>query len=385
MRGFGALLKNKIQSIMVCATVAACGQSQTKIESSWTWGLPEGVPPPEVPDSNPMSPAKVTLGRYLFYDKNLSENGTLSCASCHDLAHGFADSRGQSLSPSGTPLAKNAPGLVNVAYYQILTWANPTLISLEAQALVPLFGDHPEELHAASTIESFLSIARSLPPYDKLFPEAFSAEKNAFSPPNIARALAAFERSILSFSSPYDHYLRGDDSALSEEAKWGAALFNSARLRCGACHQGINLSLAAQTPRENISTPSIARNTGLYSLNDAGEYPNSVPGMVEFTGKKTDHGKFRIPSLRNIALTAPYMHDGSLATLDEVLDHYAQGGRFVPSGPWAGDGRQNPNKDPLVRGFSLSPSERQAILSFFESLTDQAVATNPAFMDPWQH
>jgi cytochrome c peroxidase len=330
-----------------------------------------------------MSTAKVTLGRYLFYDKNLSENGTLSCASCHDLAHGFADSRGESLSASGTPLAKNAPGLVNVAYYQSLTWANPTLMSLEAQALVPLFGDHPEELHAASTIVSFLSKARLLPPYDKLFPEAFAEDKNSFSPPNVARALAAFERSILSFSSPYDRYLRGDDSALSEEAKWGASLFNSARLGCGACHQGINLSLAAQTPQENAATP-IIRNTGLYSLNEAGEYPSSVPGIVEFTGKKEDHGKFRIPSLRNVALTAPYMHDGSLITLDQVLDHYAQGGRLIPSGPWAGDGRRNPNKDPLVRGFSLSPAERQAILSFFESLTDRAVATNPAFMDPWQ-
>lgn len=371
-------------SSMLCLTVAACGQRPPVMASSWSWGLPEGVPPPHVPDSNPMNTAKVRLGRYLFYDKNLSEHGTLSCASCHDLAHGFADPRGDSISASGTPLAKNTPGLVNVAYYKFLTWANPTLISLEAQALVPLFGDHPEELHASSTIGSFLSKARSRAPYDELFPEAFAEEQDPFWPPNIARALAAFERSILSFSSPYDRYQRGDDSALSEEAKWGASLFNSERLGCGKCHQGIHLSLAAGVQWGHVAASPITRNTGLYSLDDAGAYPSPVPGLVEFTGDEVDHGKFRIPSLRNVALTAPYMHDGSLATLDQVLDHYAAGGRFISSGPWAGDGRQNPNKDPLVRGFSLSPVERQALLRFFESLTDPMVASNPDFGDPWQ-
>jgi cytochrome c peroxidase len=361
----------------------ACSNQVKPTANIWEWGLPKGVPPPHVPASNPMSPAKVLLGRYLFYDKALSEHGTLSCASCHHVAYGLADPRGESLAATGGKLAKNAPGLVNVAYYRILTWANPTLTTLEAQALVPLFADHPEELHAAATVGNFLEQARYKSPYDELFPKAFQDSQDPFTAPNIARALAAFERSLLSFSSPFDRYLRGEESALSAAAKEGAALFNSNRLGCGECHHGIHLTLAAQSLSEHADNSPIARNTGLYNLDDNGEYPSEAPGMVEFSGHPEDHGKFRIPSLRNIALTAPYMHDGSIATLDQVLDHYAAGGRSIMSGPLAGDGRQNPNKDRLLRGFALTPEERTSMLAFFESLTDRTIAGNPEFADPW--
>ena len=360
-----------------------CGRTNQLPPTAWQWDLPFGMTSPRVPSSNPMNQVKVQLGRFLFYDSQLSEHESLSCGSCHDAKHGFADPRGISLSGSGEPLRKNTPGLANVAYQKILTWANPTLITLEAQALVPLFGDSPEELHAAGTIGAFLERARDTWPYRDFFPAAFSNDKEPFSAPNVAKAIAAFERSILSFDSPYDRYLQGESDALNTEAVRGKDLFFSARLGCGSCHSGRNLSLAAPIDDPQVSSEPIMRNTGLYNLDGLGLYPSSAPGLAEFSGKTSDHGNFRIPSLRNVSVTAPYMHDGSIPTLDQVLDHYAAGGRRLVPETNTGDGRLNPFKDELIRGFSINADERRALIAFLESLTDPTLATNQAYANPW--
>ena len=125
-------------------------------------------------------------------------------------------------------------------------------------------------------------------------------------------------------------------------------------------------------------------NTGLFNIGGTGNYPPDNTGLFDLTGDPSDMGKFRAPSLRNIALTAPYMHDGSVATLDEVLDIYAAGGRVISEGPNAGDGRQNPFKDSFVNGFEMSPQDKQDVLAFLESLTDQSFVANPRFSNPWE-
>jgi cytochrome c peroxidase len=180
------------------------------------------------------------------------------------------------------------------------------------------------------------------------------------------KALACFERSIISGRSPFDRYrYRGEDSAVSDSAKHGEVLFFSQPLSCFRCHGGFRFGDAGREIEYH--------NTGLYNLAGAFSYPAPNLGIYEYTKVAGDVGKFKAPTLRNIAVTAPYMHDGSLATLEDVLDHYAAGGR----------GHDNPNKDPLIAGFPLSGQDRADLIAFLESLTDEAVLQDPRFSNPW--
>ena len=194
--------------------------------------------------------------------------------------------------------------------------------------------------------------------------------------------MAAFERVLISGDSAYDRYLQGDEAALSDAQKRGQALFAGERLQCAQCHSGFNLS-------EHVhwqGKPEIElryRNTGLYNIDGAGAYPVPNTGAYDVTMEPSDMGKFKVPTLRNIALTAPYMHDGSIASLSEVIDHYAAGGRSIAAGPNRGVGRDNPLKDPLIHGFEITAEERADLTAFLESLTDQGFVANPAFADPW--
>ncbi|WP_417309075.1 hypothetical protein [Devosia sp.] len=137
-----------------------------------------------------------------------------------------------------------------------------------------------------------------------------------------------------------------------------------------------------QTSRSGTAETG-AHNNGLYNLGGTGDYPRTGTGLHEFTGRNEDMGRFRTPSLRNVWVTAPYFHDGSAATLDDVIDHYAHGGRVIPDGPNAGDGSKNPYKDPLIIGFGITDAEKSDLIAFLESLTDQSFLTNPAYADPW--
>ena len=219
------------------------------------------------------------------------------------------------------------------------------------------------------------------PVYAKMFPAAFPGEQNRFTIANVTKAIASFERTIIGGGSPYDRYHDGgDDKAISESAKRGEVLFFSEPLSCFRCHGGFNFTDA--TDFENRRE---FHNTGLYNLSGALSYPGENTGIYEHTLQPTDVGKFKAPSLRNIAVTAPNMHDGSIATLDGVLDHYSAGGRTNTNSPNAANGSRNPNKDPLIGGFNLTQQDRVDLIAFLESLTDEEIIHDPKFADPRQN
>ena len=346
------------------------------------WQLREGYPTPKVPVDNPMSAAKVDLGRWLFYDTRLSGNETMSCATCHLQALAFTDGRMNSIGSMGDPHPRGSMSLVNAAYASRLTWANPLLDRLEDQALTPLFGDNPVEMGMAGRDGKVAALLESDDNYRQLAESAFPDDENPYSVLNAVRSIAAFVRSIVSFESPYDAYLAGDLTALTPSAERGMELFFSERLECFHCHGGFNFT--DSTTHANTSVGRVGfHNNGLYNIDASGAYPDINTGLFDMTGEARDMGRFKAPSLRNIALTKPYMHDGSIATLEKVLDHYARGGRLTETGENAGDGRLSPFKSEFVGGFELSDSERTDLIEFLNSLTDQSVLTNERWSDPF--
>jgi cytochrome c peroxidase len=290
--------------------------------------LPPGYPPPPAPAWNPLTPEKIELGRHLFYEKRLSANGTQSCASCHQQQFAFCDGRAQAVGSTGAKHPRNTMTLVNVAYRKPLTWSDAGVDTLEQQALIPLTNEHPVEMGMAGRLDELPARLSVDELYRRMFAAAFPNQNAPITVGNITRAIASFERSIVSAESPYDRLVRyGETRALSPEAWRGFQLFFSARAGCSVCHGGPDFA----TP----GAGSVFRNNG-------------------FSGKRA---KFRIASLRNVGLTAPYMHDGSVATLGEVVDRYT---------------------------FQATPEERHALVAFLESLTDESVTTNPRFSAPVQ-
>src|SRR5262249_55490756 len=338
------------------------------------------------PADNPMSTAKVELGRRLFYEERISVNGKESCATCHKQELAFTDGRARAEGTTGELHPRSSMSLANVAYNPSLTWDNPDMRLLEEQALIPILGTDPIELGLKGSENRFLSELRRDAIYQRLFREVFQEEADPYTLTNVAKALAAFERTIISVRSPYDRYrLDGDLDAISDAAKRGEILFFSGeRTACFQCHGGWNLNGAVAYAGGKPPEPPF-RNTGLYNLSGRYSYPEPNTGMYRFTKRTQDVGKFRVPTLRNIAVTAPYMHDGSVATLEEVVDHYAAGGRTIASGPYAGVGRNNPNKAGNVQGFNLTASEEKDLVAFLESLTDKEFLSEPRFSDPWKH
>ncbi|MCP3979780.1 MAG: di-heme enzyme [bacterium] len=350
-------------------------------EDAWRWDLPAGFPEPVVPADNPMSVAKVELGRRLFYDPRLSSTGEVSCATCHRQELAFTDGRARAEGATGELHSRSAMSLANVAYGASLTWADPGLSTLEEQALVPLLNEHPVEMGVAGNEERILAALREDAEYAASFRDVFPGDA-AIDLRNVVRAIAAFERTMLSGDSPYDRLVFGGEmDALSRSAWSGMELFFSERLACSECHSGFTLSGPVRFVGAESVEPTF-HNTGLYDLDGYGAYPAEDPGLVLRTGEARHMGAFRAPTLRNIALTGPYMHDGSVGTLDEALQHYAAGGRTIPAGPVAGDGSRNPLKSPKIRGFELDADERAALLEFLEALTDPGLVTDPALSDP---
>jgi cytochrome c peroxidase len=370
--------------IAAAALLAPAGWLLGAAPAGWQWPLPAWVPPPAVPADNPMSVAKVELGRPLFFDPRLSANGTMSCASCHEPVRAFTDGRAVSTGVTGEMSTRSAMSLANVAYLPVLTWQNPQLTSLEVQALIPLFGEHPVEMGMAGRERQLFALFAADPVYRKLFSRAFPAEAGQgdaalYSLSTLTKALASFQRSLLSFDSPYDRYrYGGQKDALSAAARRGEELFFGEKLECYHCHGGFNFTdnlKHARTPYPEIGF----HNTGLYNEDGKGAYPKASPGIVEFTGEPRDAGRFRTPSLRNVAVTAPYMHDGSIPTLHDVLrTHYARAGRAVHDGRTA-----NPLRSEFIAGFKISENEVADVVAFLESLTDERFLRNAAHGDPW--
>jgi cytochrome c peroxidase len=321
-----------------------------------------------------MTVARIELGRHLFYDTRLSGNGSFACATCHQQARAFTDGRARAVGSTGALHARSSMSLANVAYNASLGWADPTLRTLEAQMAVPMFNEHPIELglkgHETEVAARFAVEADDRDRFRVAFPD----DETPVTLANIVKAIAAFERTLVSGDSPLDRYLYRDDKrAMSDAALRGMKAFFSPRLRCGECHGSFNLSgpvdfVGALKPGETLAL--VFHHTGLYDVDGRGAYPVGDRGLVDITRHAADMGRFRAPTLRNIAVTAPYMHDGSVATLDAAVTHYAIGGKASAL------------RSDRVRGFRLSAGEKADVVAFLESLTDQGFLTNPAFAPP---
>ncbi len=370
--------------ILIIFLLSACGSDEaTPVDTEWSWDLPEGFPAPKVPEDNPMSVAKVELGRRLFYDVQLSGNQTKSCGSCHIQSLAFTDGQAVSEGATGEFTARGSMGLGNVAYASTLTWANPLMRTLEKQQLTPLFGELPVELGLTSQEQAIDRLIAD-PIYPALFRAAFETDEPEITLETMTMAISAFQRSIISADSPYDRFVYGkDETALSASEKRGMDLFFSERLECFHCHGGFNFSDSVQHDGSVFEEIKF-HNNGLYNVGGGGSYPAGNQGVFEISGVLEDSGRFKAPSLRNIGLTAPYMHDGSIETLEQVVDHYARGGREILEGPNAGDGKFSPFKSELVTGFVITESERADLIAFLNALTDQTMLDNPDYSDPFE-
>jgi cytochrome c peroxidase len=237
---------------------------------------------------------------------------------------------------------------------------------------VPLFNQAPVEMGLGGREAEVLARLAQTQLYGDLFARAFPGDPAPFTIDNVSRALACFERTLIAGETPYDRLLfRDEASALSASARRGMQLFFSERLACGRCHAGVNLSGPVARADRDAPEPTY-HNTALYDLGD-GRYPALNEGLFRATGQARDMGRFRAPTLRNIAVTAPYMHDGSIATLEAVIDHYAAGGR-ASSNRWKSEG---------LKGFRLEPGERADLLAFLQSLTDESFLHDPRFANPF--
>ena len=367
--------------LVIALVTAATGGDLPAV--SFVWRLPAWLPPPLVPADNPMSEAKILLGRHLFYDKRLSADRTMACATCHQQARAFTDGRARPVGVTGAVHPRNTMSLTNVAYLPVLTWANPLVTTLEQQVLLPMFGETPVEMGMAGREGEVFARLATEPRYPPLFQSAFPERGGAITLETVTRALAAFERTLISAGSPYDRYrYGGEPSAISESARRGESLFFSERLECFHCHGGFNFTDSLVHVRKPLAEFGF-HNTGLYNIDGRGAYPPDGTGLTEQTGRPEDMGRFRTASLRNVSLTAPYMHDGSVATLREAIAHYSAGGRTIHSGPYAGDGSRSPLRSPVLPGFRLTEEETLDLLAFLESLTDVEFVQDPRNADPW--
>ncbi|MCU0926282.1 MAG: di-heme enzyme [Hydrogenophaga sp.] len=351
-------------------------------QGAFPWALPAGFPTPRVPESNPLTEAKAELGRYLFYDRRLSGNGTQACASCHHQDKAFTDGMARAIGSTGEVHPRNAQGLANAVYHPTLTWVNPSLLSLEAQMQVPLFGDNPVEMGINDgNKDEVLGRIQGDARYVAMFAQAFPGGGDTITWGNITRAVASFQRTLISGNSRFDRSQRGVAS-LSPAEQRGQTLFFGEKAECFHCHAGFNFNdQVVHASTRVLDTPF--HNTGLYNLGNTGNFPPDNQGLFEFTNRPSDRGLFRAPSLRNVEVTAPYMHDGSVGTLEDVLDFYAAGGRNITAGPYAGDGRLHPNKSDLISRIDLNEQEKADLVAFLKTLTDHEFLTNPKFSDPF--
>jgi cytochrome c peroxidase len=323
----------------------------------------------------------VTLGKYLFFDRRLSVNNTRSCATCHNPQFAFTDGYKRSLGAFADLHQRNTQPLFNLSYFKYLTAADSTIHNLVLQMNNPLFNTHPVEMGVGLNEEKILKAIKEDSNYNNLFKKSFPAEKNTVNWLNIKIAISRFVLTIISNNSPYDKYKNGDSNALTISQKNGMQLFFSTNSKCSSCHGGFNFSTPNITG--NNSDTLFYYNVGLYNINGKGAYPKYDEGLFALTKKDVDMGKFRVPSLRNLAFTAPYFHDGSSATLTDVLEVFCNGGRKIEQGVNAGNGIKNPFKHSLIKQLALSQKDKIDLINFLMSLSDATFISNPAFQNPF--
>ena len=320
---------------------------------------------------------QLQLGRFLFFDRRLSVNNTRSCATCHNPQFAFTDGYKRSLGAYADLHQRNTQPLFNLAYLKYLTAADSTLHSPLQQMDNPLFSDHPAEMGVKGNEDKILQKIAA----DKNYRLMFESLKADISWENIKAYIGLFVSSLESYNSPYDKFVRKDTSALTISQKKGRQLFFSAELKCASCHGGYNFSTPEITNDKGDTT--FYFNTGLYNIDGKGAYPAYDEGLYQLTKNKADMGKFRVPSLRNLLFTAPYFHDGSAATLTEVIEAYANGGRKIEEGIYKGDGSKNSFKHAFIKGFSITPEDKINLISFLQSLSDTDFINNPAYQNPF--
>ena len=287
---------------------------------------PLGLKPVKVPKDNPQTPEKIELGKQLYFDKRLSKDDTVSCASCHDPKFGFSNGERFATGVGGAKGGRSAPSVINSAYYRQQFW-DGRAASLEEQALGPIA--NPIEM--ALPVEDAVAKLNKIGGYKSSFQKVFGTDVTA---DGIAKAIAAYERTVLSGNAPYDKFKAGDESALSEKAQHGMKLFFG-KANCSACHGGPNFS-----------------DSGYHNIGIGMDAKEPDVGRVAISKLGGDTGAFKTPTLREIARTAPYMHDGSLATLVDVINHYDKGGI------------QNEYLDEELFELRLTPIEKAALLTF---------------------
>jgi cytochrome c peroxidase len=317
---------------------------------------------PIIPSDNPMTVEGVELGRHLFYDPILSSDGTMSCASCHLVEKAFTDGLQFSTGVQGIEGFRNGMPIFNLAYTDAGFFWDGRSATLEEQAILPV-EDHTE------LNENWENVVRKLSEhedYPKMFRAAFGIERTDEITKELAtKAIAQFERSIISFNSRFDRIVQYNDGWFTEAEKRGRDLFfvepnsqDGTHPGCSHCHVGTNL------------TNNLFMNNGLTDVDELTDFPDLGLGAV--TNNVFDNGKFKVPSLRNIELTAPYMHDGRFATLEEVLDHYSSGGHGVL------------NEDVNIRPFPLTEQQRSDLIEFMKTFTDESFVNNPAYASPFE-
>jgi cytochrome c peroxidase len=331
--------------LLLCAgtTRAAGGQGEVVKSGEWSMTLPLGLQAGAayIPDDNPMSDAKIALGRFLYFDKRLSKDMTISCASCHNPFHGFADPARTSSGVSGKLGGRNSPTVLNRLFSAEQFWDGRAK-DLEFQSHGPL--TNPVEMAMGSNDE-VVERVKAVAGYGPLFTKAFGSD--GIDLDRIGKAIAAYERTVVTGDSPYDRYGAGDKDALSPSAVRGLALFNG-KANCKVCHAGFNFT-----------------DESYQDIGVGMDKPTPDAGRFEVTKNNADRGKFKTPTLRNLTQTAPYMHDGSDATLAEVIDFYDRGGIA------------NSNLSPEIKPLKLSAQEKRDLVAFLESLTGEVRNATP--------
>jgi len=324
--------------VVVVALLGAIGVAARQS----AWPVPRGIHEPlKTPAANPLTAEKIELGRMLFSDVRLSRTSEVSCATCHDPARAFSDARPLAVGVRGRIGRRHSPALINRGFGDSFFW-DGRAATLEAQVVMPIAD--PSEMDF--TVAAVVSRLKDDAAYAARFRSAFG---RAINEGDIARALASFVRSILSGDSRVDRFLEGDLSALTRDEQRGLSVFRGRGL-CTACHVGSNFS------DERFHNTGVAWISGDTAV--SGSFSDRGRGGV--TNRKEDDGAFRTPTLREVSRTAPYMHNGSLATLEAVVDFYEQGGR------------ENPNLDKEMMALRLTPADKSALVAFLKALTGNA-------------
>lgn len=325
--------------------------------------------------------AEADLGRLLFHDFRLAVDDARSCGICHEGKKGYTDGFVKAVGALGDAHTRNTLSLLNLAWRGPLTWVNPELTDLREQMQVPLYGEHPVEMGTdPDTLPARLANIDIYPP---AFEAAYPDDPAPISMENVEAALMAYELLIVAADTPYDRYLQGDDHALSSDARAGMDLFFSERLGCVQCHGGVFFDLPAELDGTVVGEVPLYVNIGMYNIDGEGGLPPEETGLHARTGIAADMGRFRVPSLRGVAETGPWGHDGSFGALEDILDAYARGGRLLVGGPWPGDGATSPWKDARIQGFSLTEDERSQVVAFLEALTDPTANALPYLQTPF--